>query len=81
MRSHNYNQNIPDNIYQLKDRKWRGGSKQQDLNALAGILMAWQIGVKEYKFIMKSGKNRRNYVEDFVKILITTYTFAISSEN
>ena len=27
--------------------------------------MAWQIGMKEFKFIMKTAKNRRSYIEDF----------------
>jgi len=28
--------------------------------------MAWQVGVKEFRMIMKTAKNRRNYAEDFV---------------
>ena len=36
------------------------------MNALAGILIEWQVGVKEFRMSMKTAKNRRNYVEDFV---------------
>jgi hypothetical protein len=51
----------------MKDSKWRAGSKRQDLNALAGIIMAWQVGVRDYEKKMKVLKNRRGQVEDFIK--------------
>ena len=55
----NINHNIPDNIFQVKSKKWRAGSKRQDLNAFGGIVVAWQVGLRIFEKEMKQIKNRR----------------------
>ena len=43
----------------------RAGSKKQDLCALAGILVAWQVGVETYERQMKKIQNRFKFIEEF----------------
>jgi len=45
----------------------RAGSKKQDLCALAGILVAWQVGVETYEQQMKKIINRQSYIKQFVE--------------
>ena len=61
------NFNLPDNMYQIKSKQWRAGSKKQDLCALGGIIMAWQVSVEVYEKIMRNSKNRMKNVQEFVK--------------
>ena len=55
------NSGLPGNKYMKKSSKWRAGSKKQDLNALGGIIMAWAVGLDEYKKTMKKLKDRLAY--------------------
>ena len=43
----------------------RAGSKKQDLCALAGILVAWQVGVDTFEKQMKKMVNRLKFIEEF----------------
>ena len=45
---------LPDNEYIIRLNNRRAGSKKQDLCALGGILMAWQLGID--KFIIQMRK-------------------------
>ena len=49
----NTNFNLPDNIYQVKSKKWRAGSNRQDLNAFRGLVDAWQVEVRIFEKEMK----------------------------
>lgn len=49
----NQSHNMPDNKYVIRDITWRAGSKKQDLCALGGIIMAWQIGIIDYNKVMR----------------------------
>ena len=44
---------ILDNIFHVKSKKLRAGSKRQDLNAIGGIVVAWQVGVRVFEKEMK----------------------------
>ena len=45
----NINFKVPDSPYKLIFSDKRAGSKKQDLCALVGILIAWQVGVETYE--------------------------------
>jgi serine/threonine protein kinase len=61
----NMNTGLPGNKYMIKSTKWRAGSKKQDLNALGGIIMAWAVGLDEYKKTMKKQQDRLRYAWSF----------------
>ena len=42
----------------IRSTSWRVGSKKQELCALGGILMAWQVGLIEFQKQMKKKSNR-----------------------
>ena len=58
---------LPDSPYKLLFSDKRAGSKKPDLCALAGILVAWQVGVEEFEKQMKKITNRINYITQFVR--------------
>jgi hypothetical protein len=47
------NTNLPNNPYIIRDPGCRAGSKKQDLVALGGIILAWQVGVTKFEQRMK----------------------------
>jgi glycine cleavage system pyridoxal-binding protein P len=62
----NQNFNIPDSIFQYRNNKWRAGSKRQDFASLGGIVMAWQVGLTNYKQKMKVNKDRFKQIKQFI---------------
>ena len=53
---------MPNNPYIMRDPKWRAGSKKQDLVALGGIILAWQVGVERYEKYRKKKANKLNTI-------------------
>ena len=58
----NLNYKIPDNIYTLRGKNRRAGSKKQYLIALGGMIMAWQVGLDIFEQHMKKISNRKVFV-------------------
>jgi len=52
--------------YKLLFKEKRAGSKKQDQCALAGMLVAWQVGVEIYESQMKKITNRIQFIQTFV---------------
>lgn len=63
----NLNLKLPDSPYKLIFSDKRAGSKRQDLCALAGILVAWQVGVEIYEKKMKKTVDRLKFMTEFAE--------------
>ncbi len=61
---------IKDNMYYIPTANYRAGNPENDLLSLALILMAQEMGIKEYEEKMKKKENRRKVMKEF-----TTVTF------
>ena len=49
-------------MYTLKGKDRRAGSKKQEVCALGGMIMAWQVGVDTFEQNMKKIANRTKFV-------------------
>ena len=58
---------VPDNKFIMRNNTWRAGSKKQDLCALGGILMAWQMGLNQYNKQMRKKEKRIEIIQEFTK--------------
>ena len=61
---------IKDNMYYFPTANYRAGNPENDLLSLALIMMAQEMGIKEYEEKMKKKENRRKVMKEF-----TTVTF------
>ena len=53
------NFNIRDSNYTIRSSKWAAGDRRVDLNAIAMMLLAWDVGLEMYKQNTKSLKSRK----------------------
>ena len=56
------NFNISDSIYSIRGKNWVAGDRRADLNSLALILLAFDVGLDIYKKNSKSNTSRKKYV-------------------
>ena len=58
--------NYNNNIYQIKSDWWDRGSIEQDLSAIGGIVMAYDLQIGIYKEFMQVKSDRRRNATDYI---------------
>ena len=61
------NFNISDPPFTIRGKNWAAGDRRADLNSIALILIAFDVGLDTFKMVTKSQSNRKEFDTQYIR--------------